>query len=75
MKKLVPLSLLSLFLSACGDNTQTVEYYSQHLNEAKTVRTQCEKESATQSENCKNARKALLNDSYEKALHGNGLSY
>ncbi|HGS5703872.1 EexN family lipoprotein [Vibrio diabolicus] len=74
MKQLIFLTFLSFFLTGCGEEVKSVEYYSNHLDEAKNVREQCEKETATPSENCKNARKALLDSSFEKALTS-GIAY
>ncbi|MFH0270608.1 EexN family lipoprotein [Vibrio jasicida] len=74
MKQLISLTFITLLLTACGEEAKSVEYYSKNLEEAKAVRKHCDKESATLTENCKNASKALLDSSYEKALTS-GISY
>ncbi len=75
MKQLLSLLFVSAILTGCGNETKTTEYYSQHLEEAKTVHSECEKSSATPTENCKNARKALLENSFDQFTNGDGISY
>ncbi|MCY9876978.1 EexN family lipoprotein [Vibrio natriegens] len=75
MKRLLSLLFISATLVGCGNETKTIEYYSQHLEEANNVHSECEKSSATPSENCKNARKALLDNSFDQFTNGDGISY
>ncbi|MBE7358825.1 EexN family lipoprotein [Campylobacter sp. RM12327] len=67
MKKLFVSSLLSLgllvFLTGCGEEAKTKEYYSQHLEEAKARVAECkklEKFNETEQIDCANANKALF---------------
>ncbi|HHY0508172.1 TPA: EexN family lipoprotein [Vibrio parahaemolyticus] len=74
MKKLIFLSLATVLLAACNaEETKTIEYYSKHLDEAKTLIAECNKKTATRTENCKNAQEAVSNDKYEKFMHGDGI--
>lgn len=76
MKQIISLIAFSFLLTACStEETKTIEYYSAHLDEAKTVKIECEKKTATLSENCKNAIKAVLDDSYKKSMFGDGITY
>ncbi|EAI3887298.1 EexN family lipoprotein [Campylobacter fetus] len=67
MKKIVLSSLLSLgllaFLTGCGQEAKTQEYYSQHLEEAKARVAECkklEKFNETEQIDCTNANSALF---------------
>ncbi|PCG29229.1 hypothetical protein CO988_26520 [Escherichia coli] len=67
MKKIVLSSLLSLgllaFLTGCGQEAKTQEYYSQNLKEAETKVAECkklEKFNETEQIDCTNANRALF---------------
>ena len=63
------------FLTGCGEEAKTKEYYSQHLEEAKAKVAECnklEKTNEKQELDCKNAKTSLLlerdtNSGYKKA--------
>lgn len=64
--KTILLGLLSLstlmFLSGCGEEAKTKEYYSQHIDEAKARAEVCkklEKYNEIQQLDCQNARRAV----------------
>lgn len=66
MKHFIFGGLISLgalaFLTACGDEVKTSEYYKQHINEAKARVTEyekMEKMNENQQEDCSNAKFAI----------------
>lgn len=67
MKKLIAIIFFSV-LTGCGEDAKSIEYYSQNIDEAKAVVTECKKSTSTQSENCKNAKEAVINDNYNKLI-------
>ncbi|WP_081303782.1 EexN family lipoprotein [Campylobacter fetus] len=79
MKKIVLSSLLSLgllaFLTGCGQEAKTKEYYSQHLEEAKARVAECkklEKFNETEQIDCVNANDAIFMAPDSRVPYGKG---
>ncbi|MDA0385586.1 EexN family lipoprotein [Vibrio owensii] len=65
--KFLPLSAIIL-LTACSEDVKTVDYYSQHLDEAKQVITECKNDAQNSGANCKNAANAVSQDLKNKVF-------
>ncbi|MDV6252893.1 EexN family lipoprotein [Vibrio sp. EA2] len=58
--KTLPLTLI--LLTACSEEAKTVDYYSQHLDEAKQVLSDCENDARNKDADCENAASAVSKD-------------
>ncbi|EMC9392310.1 EexN family lipoprotein [Vibrio parahaemolyticus] len=70
MKHIVKLLTLSamVLLTACSEDVKTVDYYSQHLDEAKQVVTECKNDAQNSGANCENAANAINEDLKNKVF-------
>ncbi len=66
--KTLPLTLL--LLTACSEEAKTVDYYSQHLDEAKQVLSDCENDARNKDADCENAASAVSKDLKNKVFGG-----
>ncbi|HAX2124087.1 TPA: EexN family lipoprotein [Escherichia coli] len=68
MKKtrILSLVLFSIALSGCSEEIKSVDWWGQHLTEAKQKQVECEK-SGSDSQNCKNVKQALFIQSQKDA--------
>ncbi|WP_274881984.1 EexN family lipoprotein [Vibrio harveyi] len=64
------LPLVLVLLTACSEEAKTVEYYSQHLDEAKQVLADCENDARKKNSDCENAAKAVSKDLKNKVFGG-----
>lgn len=63
MKKIIISLTLLLALAGCSEEIKSFDYYSDNLDEAKEVKTSCEKTHlAKEDQNCINAIKAVENN-------------
>ncbi|WP_447401116.1 EexN family lipoprotein [Vibrio harveyi] len=66
------LPLVLVLLTACSEEAKTVEYYSQHLDEAKQVLADCENDARKKNADCENAASAVSKDLKSKVF-GEGI--
>ncbi|HDM8194107.1 TPA: EexN family lipoprotein [Vibrio harveyi] len=64
------LPLVLVLLTACSEEAKTVEYYSQHLDEAKQVLADCENDARKKNADCGNAASAVSKDLKSKVFGG-----
>ncbi|RCR62129.1 EexN family lipoprotein [Vibrio harveyi] len=64
------LPLVLVLLTACSEEAKTVEYYSQHLDEAKQVLADCENDARKKNADCENAASAVSKDLKSKVFGG-----
>lgn len=70
MKRILLVLTSAFLISACGDETKSVEYYKSNQEEAVSVNEKCIA-SGEDSVNCRNAKSALQrNDQSKKAEQG-----
>ncbi|APP08084.1 EexN family lipoprotein [Vibrio harveyi] len=64
------LPLVLVLLTACSEEAKTVDYYSQHLDEAKQVLADCKNDARKKNSDCENAAKAVSKDLKNKVFGG-----